>query len=85
MSDYSKSPNYGLCQLPPSKAADSIYSVKLVCNIGRRFPGGRNRPRGLSLVDDDGDDDEISLSFFLLTIAKYSGTFITENFNVCWG
>ena len=27
--------------------------------MGRRFPGGRNRPRSLSLiVDDDGHDDE---------------------------
>ena len=28
--------------------------------MGRWFPGGRNRPRGLSLivVDDDDDDDD---------------------------
>ena len=27
--------------------------------MGRCFPGGRNRPRGLSLiVDDDNDDDD---------------------------
>ena len=26
--------------------------------MGRWFPGGRNRPRGLSLIVDDDDDDD---------------------------
>ena len=26
--------------------------------MGRWFPGGRNRPRGVSLVVDDDDDDD---------------------------
>ena len=29
--------------------------------MGRGFPGGRNRPRDLSLIDDDDDDDELEL------------------------
>ena len=28
--------------------------------MGRLFPGGRNRPRGLSLIVDD-DDDELNM------------------------
>ena len=26
--------------------------------MGKRFPGGRNRSRGLSLIVDDDDDDD---------------------------
>ena len=31
---------------------------KTTNKMERRFPGGRNSPRGLSLIDDDDDDDE---------------------------
>ena len=31
---------------------------KTTNDMGRWFPGGRNRPRGLSLIDDDDDNDD---------------------------
>ena len=40
--------------------------------MGRSFSVGRNRPRGLSLIIDD-DDDEVpfSLSIFVIFYYKY--------------
>ena len=38
---------------------------KTTNEMGRRFPGGRNRPRSLSLLD---DDDYYSLNFTFMQI-----------------
>ena len=46
---------------------------KTTNEMGRRFPGGRNRSRGLSLIDDDDDDDEEELGN-RARIAKLSTT-----------
>ena len=41
--------------------------------MGRIFPGGRNRQRGISLIDDDDDDDDdevFSYDFFILILGN---------------
>jgi hypothetical protein len=49
--------------------------------MGRRFPGGRNRPRDLSLIVDDDDDEKHYIpqsyyQFFVLRFLLYEMTYL---------